>query len=106
MIRLYIEPEAEEELDQAADRYEASVPGLGQAFVTEMRRRVSDVLEAPLSFPVFGDADDVRCAHAVGRFPHLVVFMLVGNTVSPTVHVLAFMHPRQRPGYWASRRPR
>ena len=56
MIRLYIEPEAEEELDQAADRYEASVPGLGQAFVTEVRRRVSDVLEAPLSFPVFGSA--------------------------------------------------
>jgi hypothetical protein len=93
MIRLYIEPEAEEELDQSADRYEASFPGLGQAFVTEMRRRVSDVLEAPLSFPVFGDADDVRCAHAVGRFPHLVVFMLVGDTVSPAVHVLAFIHP-------------
>jgi hypothetical protein len=31
MIRLYSEPEAEEELDHAADRYEASVPGLGQA---------------------------------------------------------------------------
>ena len=105
MIRLYVEPEAEEELDQAADRYEASVPGLGQEFVTEMRRRVRDVLEAPLSFPVFGDADEVRCAHAVGRFPHLVVFMLVGDAISPTVHVLAFMHPRQRPGYWALRRP-
>ena len=49
MIRLYIEPEAEDELDQAADRYEASVPGLGQAFVTEMRRRVSDVLARELT---------------------------------------------------------
>jgi hypothetical protein len=97
MIRLYIEPEAEEELDEAADRYEDALPGLGQQFVAEMRQRVRDVLVAPLSFPVFGDADDVRCAHAIGRFPHLVVFMLVGDTVSPTVHVLAFMHPRQRP---------
>jgi hypothetical protein len=67
-----------------------------------MRQRVYDALEAPLSFPLFGDADDVRCAHAVGRFPHLIVFMLIDETV----HVLAFMHPRQRPGYWAYRRPR
>jgi hypothetical protein len=71
-----------------------------------MRRRVRDVVESPSSFPVFGDTDGVRCAHAVGRFPHLVVFMLVGDSVSRTVHVLAFMHPRQRPGYWAHRRPR
>ena len=106
MIRFYIEPEAEAELENAADCYEAAAPGLGRQFVAEMRKRVRDVREAPVSFPVFGDTDDVRCAHAIGRFPHLVVFMLVGDTVSPTVHVLAFMHPRQRPGYWTHRRPR
>ncbi|MGH7295741.1 MAG: hypothetical protein ACRELB_12435 [Polyangiaceae bacterium] len=100
MIRLYIEPEAEAELENVADRYEAAVPGLGRQFVAEMRQRVRDVVEAPVSLPMFGDTDDVRCAHAIGRFP------LVGDTVSPTVHVLAFMHPRQRPGYWTHRRPR
>jgi hypothetical protein len=106
MTRLYIEPEAEEELDQAAARYEGEVPGLGQQLLAEMRQRLADVLEAPLSFPVFGGADDVRCAHAVGRFPHLVVFILSGDAVTPIVRVLAFMHPRQRPGYWVHRRPR
>jgi hypothetical protein len=85
MTRLIVEPEAEEELDEAATRYEAAVPGLGQQFLAEMRLRVGNVLQTPLAFPVFGDADDVRCAHAVGRFPHLVVFKLVGDTVSPTV---------------------
>ena len=60
------------------------------------------VLEAPTSFTRFGDAHDVRCAHAVGRFPHLVVYMLVGDENRQTVHVLAFMHPRQRPGYWTA----
>jgi hypothetical protein len=70
-----------------------------------MSGRVGHVREAPLSFPVFGDTDDVRCAHAIGRFPHLVVFMILGDTAAPTIHVLAFMHPRQRPGYWAHRRP-
>jgi len=55
MTRLFIEPEAEEELDEAAARYEDAVPGLGQQFLAEMRQRVGDVLEMPLSFPVFGD---------------------------------------------------
>jgi hypothetical protein len=104
MTRLYIEPEAEEELEEAATRYEAAVPGLGQDFLAEMRQRVRDVLEAPMQFPTFGDAD-VRCAHALGRFPHLVVFMVLGDTAARTIHVLAFMHPRRRPGYWAHRRP-
>jgi hypothetical protein len=106
MTSLYIEPEAEAELEQAALRYEGAVPGLGSQFLAEMRQRVRDVPEAPTSFPVFGDAEDVRCAHAVGRFPHLVVFMVVGDAIPVTVHVLAFMHPRQRPGYWSHRRPR
>jgi hypothetical protein len=105
-MRLYIEPEAEAELEQAAERYEKAVPGLGMQFLGEMRRRVRELIEAPASFPVFGETDDVRCAHATGRFPHLVVFMLVGDSAQPVVHVLAFMHPRQRPGYWGHRRPR
>jgi hypothetical protein len=102
MTKLYIEPDAEAELEQAAVRYEQSVSGLGVDFLDEMRRRVRDVVEAPLSFPRFGDSADIRCAHATGRFPHLVVYLLADDTV----HVLAFMHPRQRPGYWTHRLPR
>jgi hypothetical protein len=97
---LVIEPEAESELEAAATRYEDAKEGLGVQFVAEMRRRVSEILEAPGSFPIFGDAKDVRCAHAIGRFPHLVVYLTADDE---TVHVLAFMHPRQKPGYWTSR---
>ena len=99
--RLLIEPEAEAELDEAADRYEASVPGLGLEFLTEMRQRTRDVLDAPHRFPPFGGVEGVQCAHAVGRFPHLVVYIVAADAV----HVLAFMHPRRRPGYWAHRVP-
>lgn len=98
---LYIEPEAEAELEQAADRYEESVPGLGLEFLTEMRERTRDVLNAPHRFPPFGGVEGVQCAHAVGRFPHLVIYMVLADTV----HILAYMHPRQRPGYWAQRAP-
>jgi hypothetical protein len=69
MTRLLVEPEAEAELEEAATRYETGVPGLGQQFLAEMRQRVGAIQQTPLAFPVFGDADDVRCAHAVARFP-------------------------------------
>jgi len=37
MTSLYIEPEAEAELEAAALRYETLVPGLGLRFLDEMR---------------------------------------------------------------------
>ena len=39
MAELIIEPEAEAELEEAGDRYEESVPGLGLEFLLEMRRQ-------------------------------------------------------------------
>lgn len=44
--RLYIEPEAEAELEHAADRYEESVPGLGLEFLAEMRLRTPFVTKS------------------------------------------------------------
>lgn len=55
-MRLYIEPEAEAELEEAARQYEEAVPGLGLDFLLEMRERTEQVLGAPLTYPVFGDA--------------------------------------------------
>jgi hypothetical protein len=49
---LIIEPEAEAELEEAVERYEESVPGLGQEFLAEMRQRTLELAEAPSRFPV------------------------------------------------------
>ena len=60
--RLYIiEPEAEAELEQAADTYEESVPGLGLEFLLEMRERTRDVLNAPHRFPPYGGVEGAQC---------------------------------------------
>jgi hypothetical protein len=80
MLR-YIEPEAEAELEESADQYDVAVPGLGLDFILEMRERTERVFEGPSEYPVFGDAKDVRCAHAVGRFPHLIVYLVTADTV-------------------------
>jgi hypothetical protein len=97
--KLVIEPEAEAELEEAAERYEDSVVGLGLEFLAEMRQRTQNILEAPHRYPPFCGVSGVQCAHSVGRFPHIIVYMVHGNTV----HVLAYMHPRRRPGYWRDR---
>jgi hypothetical protein len=101
-LRLLIEPEAEVELEETADHYEDIATGLGLDFLVETRQRTRDVFETPQRFPPFGNVEGVQCAHAIGRFPHLVVYMAVADTV----HILAYMHPRQRPGYWLHRIPK
>ena len=93
MAELIIEPEAEAELEEAGDRYEESVPGLGLDFLLEMRERALEIADAPHRYPVFGGVADVRCAHAVGRFPHLIVYMPFGDAV----HALAFNRREERP---------
>ena len=102
IAKIYVEPGAEAELEEAAGGYEHSVPGLGREFLAEMRRRTDEVAEAPHRFPPFGAVEGVQCAHATGRFPHLVVYMRREDVV----HILAYMHPRRRPGYWAGRVPK
>ncbi len=52
--RLLVEPQAEAELEEAADGCGESVPGLGFEFIAEMRQRTRDVLDAPRRFPPFG----------------------------------------------------
>ena len=51
MTELIFEPEAEAELEEAGERYEESVPGLGLEFLLEMRERTLELAEAPLSYP-------------------------------------------------------
>jgi hypothetical protein len=60
ITELIIEPEAEAELEEAGDRYEESVPGLGLDFLLEMRERTLELAEAPLRHPVFGPVFNSR----------------------------------------------
>ena len=59
--RLYIEPEADAELEEAAERYESNVAGLGLDFLAEMRKCTRDVFEYPERFPAFGTIEGVHC---------------------------------------------
>jgi toxin ParE1/3/4 len=102
MIRtLRIEPEAEAELEHSAEYYEQAAVGLGKEYLAEMRQRTYALLESAHRHPSFSGVPGVQCAYPTGRFPHLIVYM----QQTDVVHILAYMHPRQQPGYWLHRLP-
>jgi plasmid stabilization system protein ParE len=92
-------PEAEQEFLEAAARYEAEVPGLGEQFGTEVFR----VVELLLVDPEIGSHIEGELRHFVlRRFPYSVIYA----RASEVLYVLAVAHGHRKPGYWATQRSR
>lgn len=95
-------PLAGQELTDAARRYEARVPGLGDALVAEVLATTSLVAQGERTGVRLGrtrSGEDVRHVVLLGRFPYGLVVLLTGADVV----VLAVAHGRRQPGYWRSR---
>lgn len=90
-------PEAEAELDQAIDWYEAMEPGLGLDFAMEIRDAIGRAVSFPKAWPSI--APDVRRC-LVKRFPYGVLYAEEPDRV----FVLAIMHLHRRPDYWKNRK--
>lgn len=98
-MRYEFHPEAEQELLEAASRYEAEVPGLGGRFGDEVECAVELLLENP----ALGAVVDGRIRHFVlQRFP----FSIIYAADQDVLYILAVAHSRRRPKYWASRAQR
>ena len=65
-MRLTYHPEAEAEVVEAAEFYEARSPGLGERFVREFDAAVAEIQASPGLWPVV--EGDLRC-HTMRRFP-------------------------------------
>jgi plasmid stabilization system protein ParE len=91
----HFHPEAEQELEEAADWYESQRDGLGGEFVAAVRAMIVRFLEAPERFPIVHGARRAL----VGRFPYAVVY--VASTAG--VLIIAVAHLRRRPKYWIGR---
>lgn len=89
-------PEAEQELHQAALRYESEVRGLGRRFGEEVER----VIQLLLEHPELGSILDNDLRHFIlRRFP----FSIVYATATNLVYIVAIAHSSRKPGYWQPR---
>ncbi len=91
-----LRPEAQAEMDDAADWYERQREGLGDEYLTEVERCLGRIGATPRAAIVW--RDEIRRRH-VDRFPYYVFYR-----VTPTyVDVVAIAHEKRRPGYFAAR---
>jgi plasmid stabilization system protein ParE len=92
---LHFHPEAERELEEAADWYQNQRDGLGGEFVAAVRAKIDRIVEAPERYPVVHGARRAL----VGRFPYAVVYVASATGVM----IVAIAHLRRRPKYWIGR---
>ena len=97
MRAVLFHPEAEVELQAAAGYYEQKAAGLGEAFLEEVEKAISRILNSPETWPVLSGPVR-RCL--LKRFPYGVLY----RCESRRVFILAIMHLRRKPGYWRGRR--
>ena len=95
-MKVEFHPEASAEFQGAAAYYENEVPGLGEAFISEVER-VAEIIGA---HPAIGHpVDEVFRRVVLVRFPFAVIYGAEGETRL----IVAVAHQRRKPGYWHGR---
>ena len=92
---------AREELFEHVKWYERQRPGLGGEFLDELDSVIERARNNPQEFPRWEfvtKQHDVRRAR-LGRFPHQLLFVILGTDV----WVTAVAHPSRTPRYWVKR---
>jgi len=95
-LELRIRPEAERDLEDAAEWYEKQLPGLGQDFLAEIYQCMKRIVEQPELYPLLHR--NTRRALAQ-RFPFGVFYRLEGGLII----VFAVMHGSRDPQLWKHR---
>jgi hypothetical protein len=89
-------PEAEAELNEAADRYDSRQRRLGERFLDAVVAAISVICRSPEGFGFL--RDDVRC-HLVRRFPYGILYQVQPDCV----FIVAVMPLARKPDYWEHR---
>lgn len=96
MIPVEFHPSAEAEFIEQARYYNDRVPGLGDAFTSELEA-VTAMLESYSDIGAALDADLRRVT--LRRFPHSVIYAAEPDRL----WILAVAHQKRKPGYWRQR---
>lgn len=87
---------AREEIRATVEHYAAIQPELGAQFYDAMEALICEIRAQPTMFRMF---DPPARRHFGPRFPFAIVYL----DLPERVWVVAVMHFKQRPGYWADR---
>lgn len=87
---------AAREMLDARDYYDDLVFGLGKKFVIEIERCFKIIKGNPLAYPII--RENIRKAVVI-KFPYSILYRMEKNTV----YILAVMHQKRKPKYWAKR---
>lgn len=96
-VEVRLRPEAEQDVAEAAQWYEANEPGLGAQFVDQVQSTINTIAEQPSAFTEIHKS--VRRA-LVRRFPFGVFYQLDKDGVM----VIAVLHGSRHPRTWKERR--
>jgi len=94
--RLIIRPEAELDIQDAFEWYEAQTPGLGSEFIRAVDTCLSGIGRNPLTYPrIYKQARRAL----IRRFPYSMLFVFEQEFVA----VVACFHSKRNPKSWQSR---
>jgi len=96
VIKILFHEFARKEFLETRDYYDDLVFGLGEKFVTEVERCLNIIKTNPLAYPV--TKQNVRKAVII-KFPFSILYRVDGNVI----YILAVMHQKREPIYWAER---
>jgi len=98
---LRFDDEATEELETAADWYEARRENLGFEFMTAVRDALDRIAEGPQTWSLTPDVPmrlNVR-RFLLRRFPYAIVYV----ELETEIRLLAVAHTSREPGFWRNR---
>ncbi|XOZ32169.1 type II toxin-antitoxin system RelE/ParE family toxin [Halomonadaceae bacterium KBTZ08] len=91
-----IRPDAERDIEEAAQWYELQRQGLGHEFMDSVQQTLNRISENPSLYPVV-HRNSRRAL--ISKFPFGVHYVVTGDTVV----VIAVMHGRRHPNWWKER---
>ncbi|AMV24287.1 hypothetical protein VT84_07815 [Gemmata sp. SH-PL17] len=97
MKPVILHPEAETEIEDAADFYESRRTGYGERFRAEIEAALTQIGNVPTMFALHKGGPARR--RLLNRFPFAVYFI----ERDAAAHVIAVVNQRRKPGYWLDR---
>jgi len=97
-LTFWFHPGASKEVQAIHDHYSDIAPTLAEDFQIELERSRTVIERSPNTWPQYIHGTQ---RYLMKRFPYFVVY----RATVKRIEVIAIAHERQRPGYWAHRKP-